>query len=960
MTLGSKTINLLVAITAIAFLTVEIGLLLQGQTGPPVSIGPDDSRSEVDAKVLTYAFRTNVSGIISVDITWTEANSPYVVTGSVLVSEGATLTIEPGVIVKLESAKGIQIDGMLVVRGTEVKPIVLTSIRDDSFGGDTNGDGDLTLPAQGDWNELLLTNLSVDAVCDSNGNYLGGSVIENAKILYGGGKADSGIQAALHTVYSSHLIKNTAIMFSRSDGVYVNYGSARITGCTIGNNSQNGVSADVAWGLSVSPFFELRDNNITANGAFGVGFSLGGAANGVISYNSITRNGARGLSVYSATWGTSFEISHNSIVANNGVGICVSYGTYQISHNYISSNFGGGIDASECDSVISDNLIVFNRANYDTQGVGIRVWVYMTSLRSLTIMNNVLAENIGSSGSILSLDMGSSYSYGMNAMTVHDNSIVRNIVDHGTVVRLNERSNSDITFANNLVTQNYNLTSPCNSVEATGLPAIVYNNLFGNGCAIELYDANAAGGDYVDATNNWWGTANESQVQEKIYDWTDDSARGMVDFSPFSSSTRTDTPVSPPRGVVVSTEGGVATLTWSPNPEDDVAGYRIYYDADSGYPYEHSIDVGDTTTHALTEVSAEDGLFVAVTAYDFEADGSNDICEGHESWYSNQTIIDIVPPTGSVLINNGDEWVGGTNYLWLIFDAKDNTSGVADMRLSEDGQNWTPWQAYTSSTYYSLASSMSEGVKTIHVQYRDRVGLVSPSYNDSITMDYSQPTGDIRINGGANYTTSVSVTLTLSASDTASGVAGMHFSNDGMTWTDWEGYSTAKSWDLTAGDGVKQVSVEFKDGSGKVSASSSDTIVLDATFESINPVANAGSDLQAIAGADVYFDGTNSTDNVGIVSYEWNFGDGSNGSGRTTMHQYQSPGTYVVVLTVRDSHNNTATDTISVTVTSPEQSPTQPQNDDSGNLPIWMIAAVAGAAVAVALTSLFLLRRRHA
>lgn len=38
-----------------------------------------------------------------------------------------------------------------------------------------------------------------------------------------------------------------------------------------------------------------------------------------------------------------------------------------------------------------------------------------------------------------------------------------------------------------------------------------------------------------------------------------------------------------------------------------------------------------------------------------------------------------------------------------------------------------------------------------------------------------------------------------------------------------------------------------------------------------------------------------------IASYAWNFGDGSTGSGKTTTHSYNFPGSYVVTLTISDS-----------------------------------------------------------
>ncbi len=67
-------------------------------------------------------------------------------------------------------------------------------------------------------------------------------------------------------------------------------------------------------------------------------------------------------------------------------------------------------------------------------------------------------------------------------------------------------------------------------------------------------------------------------------------------------------------------------------------------------------------------------------------------------------------------------------------------------------------------------------------------------------------------------------------------------------------------------------------------------------------------------GQDVRFDASPSLDPDGTVtSYSWDFRDGTSGAGQTVAHEFQSPGTYTVTLTVTD--NTGATQKISRTLT---------------------------------------------
>jgi len=113
--------------------------------------------------------------------------------------------------------------------------------------------------------------------------------------------------------------------------------------------------------------------------------------------------------------------------------------------------------------------------------------------------------------------------------------------------------------------------------------------------------------------------------------------------------------------------------------------------------------------------------------------------------------------------------------------------------------------------------------------------------------------------------------------------------------------------------GTYTVSLTVADGDGLTDTAST-TAAIGAGNQP--PVADPNGPYNGTVDNPVQFDGSGSTDNDGtIVSYEWDFGDGSPvGSGVSPTHAYTATGTYTVTLTVMDDSDLTDTATTSVTI----------------------------------------------
>ncbi|MFC1700825.1 lamin tail domain-containing protein [Patescibacteria group bacterium] len=80
------------------------------------------------------------------------------------------------------------------------------------------------------------------------------------------------------------------------------------------------------------------------------------------------------------------------------------------------------------------------------------------------------------------------------------------------------------------------------------------------------------------------------------------------------------------------------------------------------------------------------------------------------------------------------------------------------------------------------------------------------------------------------------------------------------------------------------------------------------------PVANAGSDITALANQEIIFDGSKSySPNNNDLDYFWNFGDGATDTKQISFHTYSMPGQYIAVLQVNDNEISDS-DTITINI----------------------------------------------
>lgn len=221
---------------------------------------------------------------ITTNTTW-ENGKVYVLADRIAVTAGATLTIEPGVIVKGEAGTGANATALIIARdakimaqGTASQPIIFTSIADEIQPGQI-ASPNLPTDLDGLWGGLIVlgnATISADAaavqiegipVSDANGLYGGtndadnSGVIEYVSIRHGGANIGEGNEInglTLGGVGSGTTIKNVEVIANQDDGIEWFGGTVSVTNALVWNAGDDAIDTDQSWAGNLDNFIVIN------------------------------------------------------------------------------------------------------------------------------------------------------------------------------------------------------------------------------------------------------------------------------------------------------------------------------------------------------------------------------------------------------------------------------------------------------------------------------------------------------------------------------------------------------------------------------------------------------------------------------------------------------------------------------------------------------------------------------
>lgn len=361
------------------------------------------------------SYSTEVSGNIDTDTIWNLTDSPYILTGTVQVLQGAMLTIEPGVVVKFNNGARLNAEGNISAIGNKSQLITFTA----------NGTTD-------------------SYYISFNENPQASSILEYCLIERCSGISNHGhVLSLVRCKFDDNHGHSSLLALYREEKYIVS--ESEFTNNTFDEKLiSSGYNTIIKDNIFVN-------NNLNSSALWTGKALINAKSDAVISGNSIENNFAPAI----------FIDNKSSIKSN-------LLPTGEISNNrIINCGYSDGVGGGICVTGISDG--------------------------KLSILDNTIIANRGS---------------GLELRQYNIIEVKRNIFK-------NNRS----SIASSIFLWNGN----------TSWERIIENN--------DIYGTVRLGGKNVDVyiPNNYWGTIDKAIIDERIYDYYDNTNEGKLIYTPFAN-----------------------------------------------------------------------------------------------------------------------------------------------------------------------------------------------------------------------------------------------------------------------------------------------------------------------------------------------------------------------------------------------------------------------------------------
>jgi hypothetical protein len=305
--------------------------------------------------------------------------------------------------------------------------------------------------------------------------------------------------------------------------------------------------------------------------------------------------------------------SSSSCIVDYGVfysvPITVEGGSPRIADSYLTSTSTGALITvnSGVASIIGNTL----SAQSSQDGVHINSGSAAISLNTITGAYCGIYNAAGASAAIASNSITYCFSgiYTAGSATIQQNTIIHNTND-GVVTQT-----SDVSILNNAIAYNKVGVSRDGNIQnnniahntfglwgQTNLSTIHNNNIVDSTTeSVHLTEA----GVNVDATNNWWGTTDETTIRQSISDFRFDHNLGNVTFTPYLPQPA-DAPVVP-TSVTVPTPPPTPTSTPTPAPTATATPTATPYINPTYTPYPFETPISTPSLTPSQSVEPTDG-----------------------------------------------------------------------------------------------------------------------------------------------------------------------------------------------------------------------------------------------------------------------------------------------------------------------------------------------------------------